>query len=224
MARKKDVSEETFLEFLIDILVNSAIILAVFFLVQKTIAAPFQVVGDSMKETLFDGEYIVVSKLEYLLGEPQKGDIVVFHPPHNEDEFYIKRVLGIPGDQVQLKAGEVWVNGEKIDEDYLTKGLKTCLVARQKSCSTDDKSYTVPEGKYFVLGDNRDHSSDSRSWYDDENRPDPFVSLDQIQGKTRVVLYPLPGIRIMDNTDAFDNIPLGESLETDADVIAEPAT
>ncbi len=219
MARKKDVTEETLLEFLIDILVNSAIILAVFFLVQKTIAAPFQVVGDSMKDTLYDGEYIVVSKLEYLLGSPQKGDIVVFHPPHNEEEFYIKRVLGVPGDMVELKAGDVWVNGTQLEEDYLSNGLKTCLIARQKSCSTDDKSYTVPEGKYFVLGDNRDHSSDSRSWYDDDNQPDSFVDLSQIQGKTRVVLYPLPGIRMMKSTDVFDDVPSGQTT----DALPEPA-
>lgn len=204
---KKAQQEETFSEFLKDILINSAIILGVFFLVQKTIAAPFQVVGDSMEGTLHNGEYIIVSKLDYFFGEPSRGDVVVFHPPQNDDEYYIKRIVGVPGDSVQIKGGEVFVNGTKIAEDYLRPALQTCLIARKRSCPDDDKSYTVPEGEYFVLGDNRDHSSDSRSWYDEENKPDPFVEMSRIQGKTRVVLYPLPRIRIMDETQAFEPVP-----------------
>lgn len=204
MAHKQSIPEDGFIRFVIDVLVNSVIIIALFFFVQKMIAAPFQVIGNSMFDTLHDGEYIVVSKLEYLFGDPQRGDIVVFHPPQHKEEYYIKRVIGIPGDKVELKGGEVFVNGILIKESYLREGLKTCLVAHMRDCDEDDRSYEVPEGKYFVMGDNRSGSSDSRAWYDSNNKPEPFVDLDQIQGKTRVVLYPLPEIRLMHETAAFD--------------------
>jgi len=209
MARRPTIPEDGFLRFVIDVLVNSVIIIALFFFVQKVIAAPFQVIGNSMHDTLHDGEYIVVSKLEYLFGEPQRGDIVVFHPPHHKEEYYIKRVIGIPGDKVELKGGEVFVNGVKIEETYLREGLKTCLVAHMRDCDTDERTYEIPEGKYFVLGDNRTGSSDSRAWYDSDNKPDPFVDLDQIQGKTRVVLYPLPDIRLIPETGVFEEVREG---------------
>jgi len=157
-----------------------------------------------MVDTLHNGEYIVVSKIEYVLGEPQRGDIVVFHPPHQEDEYYIKRIVGIPGDTVELKGGQVSVNGHVVTETYLREGLKTCVVAHMQSCGTDEKSYSVPPSKYFVLGDNRKGSSDSRAWYDKGNKPDPFVDISQIQGKTRVVLYPLPDIRLVPGTMVFE--------------------
>lgn len=72
------------------------------------------------------------------------------------------------------------------------------------SCPGDDRRYQVSDGHYFVMGDNRNGSSDSRQWYDDDNRPDPFVELSQIQGKTRLVVYPLPSIRLVEETTAFD--------------------
>jgi signal peptidase I len=206
MIRRSALPEDGFLRFVIDVLVNSVVIIALFFFVQKVIAAPFQVIGNSMYDTLHDGEYIVVSKLEYLFGEPQRGDIVVFHPPHHTDEYYIKRVVGIPGDKVELKAGSVFVNGAEVHEGYLREDMKTCLVAHMRNCENDERAYEVPEGKYFVLGDNRSGSSDSRAWYDADNKPDPFVDRDQIQGKTRVVLYPLPEIRLIPETTVFDAV------------------
>ena len=211
MSRKLTIPEDGFVRFVIDVLVNSLVIIAMFFFVQKVIAAPFQVIGNSMFDTLHDGEYIVVSKLEYLFGEPERGDIVVFHPPLQKDEYYIKRIVGVPGDTVELKGGEVFVNGSEIEESYLREDLKTCLVARSNTCEDESFSYDVPEGKYFVLGDNRSGSSDSRAWYDSNNKPNPFVDLDQIQGKTRVVLYPLPDIRFIPETGVFEGVG-GEGL------------
>jgi len=203
---KIEIPEEGFLRFVIDVLINSLVIIGLFFIIQKGIAAPFQVIGSSMVDTLHDGEYIVVSKIEYLLGSPHRGDIIVFHPPEQKDEYYIKRIIGIPGDKVELKAGRVLVDGVVIHEAYLRDGLMTCIVAHVQDCDGDDKVYEVPAGKYFVLGDNRNGSSDSRAWYDQNNKPDSFVDADQIQGKTRVVLYPLPEIRLMAGTDAFAGV------------------
>jgi signal peptidase I len=206
MKNRLNLPEDGFLRFVIDVLVNSVIIIALFFFVQKVIAAPFQVIGNSMYDTLHDGEFIVVSKLEYVFGEPERGDIIVFHPPHEEADYYIKRIVGVPGDKVDLKGGDVYVNGVKVDEVYLRENLKTCLSAHMRDCQDDEKSYVVPEEKYFVLGDNRSGSSDSRAWYNSDNVPDPFVHRDQIQGKTRVVLYPLPDIRLIPETTVFEAV------------------
>lgn len=206
MGRRSSIPEDGFLRFVIDVLVNSIIIIALFFFIQKIIAAPFQVVGNSMYDTLHDGEYIIVSKLEYIFGEPQRGDIVVFHPPTESDDYYIKRIIGVPGDKVNLKGGYVYVNGTKVEEVYLKEDMRTCLVGHLKDCENDDRSYEVPEGKYFVLGDNRTGSSDSRAWYDAENKPNPFVEWKQIQGKTRAVLYPLPDIRLIPETGVFEGV------------------
>src|SRR3990172_960498 len=201
MPKKNAEVKETFIKFVVDVLVNSVVIIILFFFVQTVVAAPFQVVGNSMFDTLHDGEYIVVTKLEYLWGEPNRGDIIVFHPPQNKDDFYIKRIIGVPGDKILLKGGEVYVNGAKLEENYLAEGVATCIVAHSQDCQSDNKEFLVPAGEYFVLGDNRKGSSDSRAWYDDDNRPDPFVDRDQIQGKTRVVLYPLPEIRLMEEAE-----------------------
>lgn len=209
MARKSE-HEETLWEFIVDVLINSVVIILIFIIAQKTLLAPFRVVGSSMVNTLHDGELIIVSKVEYYFGDPERGDIVVFHPPHDEEEYYIKRVIGVPGDEVEIKGGEVYVNGEMVDEDYLKEGTKTCLTAHLRSCETDDQVFKVPEGEFFVLGDNRHGSSDSRAWVNSDNQRAPFVPKDHIQGKTHVVLYPLPSIRWVDETDVF------ESFETQA--------
>ncbi len=203
MARKNK-NEETLWEFIVDVLINSVVIILIFVVGQKTLLAPFRVVGSSMVNTLSDGELIVVSKVEYYLNNPERGDIVVFHPPHDKDEYYIKRVIGTPGDIVNIKAGEVFVNGEKLDEDYLRDGTTTCLTAHKRSCDEENKTFEVPEGKFFVLGDNRHGSSDSRAWVNSDNERDPFVPKDMIQGKTHVVLYPFPSIRWVEETEVFD--------------------
>ncbi|MDF2379171.1 MAG: signal peptidase I [Candidatus Gracilibacteria bacterium] len=203
MAKRMD-DTETLGEFLRDVAMNVVVIVTVFLIVHFFIAAPFQVVGNSMISTLQDDEYIVVSKLEYLIGNPGRGDIVVFHPPQNADDYYIKRVIGIPGDTVQLKSGDVFVNGLKIGESFLDEGMITCLVPHMKSCPGDNRTYQVPDDQYFVLGDNRHGSSDSRGWFDDDNKPSPFVTRSSIQGKTRMVVFPLPSVRIIDQTSVFD--------------------
>lgn len=183
------------LQFVIDVLVNSVVIIIVFYIVQQFLAAPFQVIGNSMINTLHDREYIVVSKIEYLMHPPERGDIVVFKPPSNGKDYYVKRIIGLPGDTIGLVKGKVFVNGKQIDESYLYENASTCVVARMSSCPNDNKAYVVPEGMYFVLGDNREGSSDSRSWRDSENGELPFVPREEIAGKARFVILPLTSIR-----------------------------
>lgn len=114
--------------------------------------ARFVVEGNSMEPNLHTGEFVIVSRLAYMLGEPQRGDVVVLHPPTNPDQEYIKRVVGLPGDTVEVQAGQVYVNGALLDEPYIS--VPTPQSGR----------WTVGEDEYFVMGDNRTNSDDSRKW------------------------------------------------------------
>lgn len=191
----EEKKKNPFIQFVTDVVVNSVVIIIIFYIVQQFLAAPFQVIGSSMIDTLHDREYIIVSKIEYLMHPPERGDIVVFKPPSNGKDYYVKRIIGVPGDTISLSKGKVYVNGKEIDEPYLNDGISTCVVARMSSCPNDNKAYVVPDNQYFVLGDNREGSSDSRSWRDSENAELPFVERDAIAGKARFVILPLTSVR-----------------------------
>jgi signal peptidase I len=127
-----------------------AAILIVVFLYQ-----PVKVEGTSMLPELRDQERIFVNKFVYRIENIERKDIVVFWYPNDTSKSYIKRVIGIPGDTVEVRRGRVYVNGEPLDEPYVPSGLN------------DDKSYPpvrVDPGHYYVLGDHRNHSNDSRLW------------------------------------------------------------
>jgi len=125
----------------------------VIFFVINTITGRYQVHGQSMDPNLHDGQYLIASKITYWLHPPERGDIVVLHPPEGQGSVpYIKRVIGLPGDRVQIYDGRVWVNGVALHEPYIN----------------DPPAYvgewTVAPNEYFVLGDNRNNSSDSHAW------------------------------------------------------------
>jgi signal peptidase I len=126
---------------------------------------PHQVKGNSMYtpsiESFRDGEYILTNKLTYKMEEPKRGDVVVFKAPHNEDYDYIKRIVGLPGDTVKIQGGKVNINDMFLDESsYLPDDSYTSAGSYLK----EGEMLTIPLEKYFVLGDNRSHSSDSREW------------------------------------------------------------
>lgn len=110
--------------------------------------------GISMEPTLHEGDRVFVNIIQYKLGEPQRGDIVVFTPSIDKDSYFIKRVIGVPGDRVSIKDGKVYVNGSLLQEDYLPPGTITRPV--------DHNDEEVPMGTVYVLGDNRNYSTDSR--------------------------------------------------------------
>ncbi len=124
----------------------------IIFLVINTATGRFQVRGSSMEPTLHDKQYLLISKLAYWIHSPERGDIFVFHPPNNPADDYIKRVIGLPGEQVEIRDGQIWVNGVLLEEPY---------VANPGSYSG---VWDLGDGEYFVLGDNRSNSSDSHSW------------------------------------------------------------
>jgi signal peptidase I len=138
---------------------------------------PVKVEGTSMMPGLTDQERIFINKYTYRLGSDSIGreDLVVFHYPYDPSQSYIKRVIGLPGDAVEMSDGTVYVNGKKLDEPYVPDEYRDHLPAEQK--------WTVPAGKYFVLGDHRSSSNDSRAW--------GFVDRKEIYGKAVFVYWPL---------------------------------
>jgi signal peptidase I len=315
MSRKSEIKK--FLKesglFLLDILYNALIIIALVIIIRNFLISPFRVIGSSMADTLQSNEFILIDKLSYRLSEPKRGDPIVFKPPitnkygdkfdesittdeygrgvlsleglktqknviycqnefvaklwfcqdelkegdmlfylpadgsqpgdwnnaterkvaadearHKElvikgdpgktywlriydtsgPEYFVKRIIGIPGDTVKIENGRVYIKKsggadfEEVKEDYLNAENKFHTYLNQNDFGSEFK---VPEEHYFVLGDNRNHSNDSRSWFAPvTNEPTPFVPLKNISGKVLVVLWPADAIRII-KSPASDN-------------------
>lgn len=121
---------------------------------------PHQVKGNSMFPTFKDGEFLLTDKVTFKRRAPHYGDVVVFKAPINENFDFIKRVIGIPGDQLMIRGGKLYVNGKALNEFYLPPGN----VTNPGQFLHEGETYTVPEGSIFAVGDNRNHSSDSRDW------------------------------------------------------------
>jgi signal peptidase I len=149
------------------------IILSLFlFLAINAVSERIRVESISMQPTLYPGDYVIVNKLAYRFkGNPERGDVIVFrYPPNPEAIPYIKRVIGLPGDQIHIADGKVYVNGQAVVEPYL-------VVSTNRG-----GDWTVPAGQLFVMGDNRNNSSDSRSW--------GFVPLENIIGRAELIYLP----------------------------------
>lgn len=208
------------LTFFIELATNLLVVFGLVFIIQFFIASPFRVYGVSMCDTLNlindecindYGEYIIVNKLVYKdffgfhIRDPQRGDIIVFHPPHTQEQFYIKRVIGVPGDTVKIIDGKIFIfndenpTGFELTEDYLNgENFDNTLPSINKRTT-----FEVPEGKYFVMGDNRGHSTDSRHCFRDDfqggcrGKDDYFLPKENIEGKAWVVLFPFNKIRVI---------------------------
>jgi signal peptidase I len=153
-----------------DILEISLISLFLFISI-NALSARIRIESVSMEPTLYAGNFVVVNKLAYQFAEPSRGDIIVFHyPPNPEQDPYIKRVIGLPGDNVIVKEGEVLINGVRIAEPYL------------ESPTRQGGEWIIPSDSLFVMGDNRNNSSDSRSW--------GMVPVENVIGKALVVYWP----------------------------------
>ncbi|UCE01110.1 MAG: signal peptidase I [Chloroflexota bacterium] len=155
--------------FVIDI-VETLILSVILFVAINAVSARIRVDGASMEPTLQSGEFVIVNKLAYYFGDPATGDVIVFHFPRDPDQEYIKRIIGLPGDQVEVKNGEVYVNGNLLEEDYIA------------ASPVYQDTWTVPGDSLFVLGDNRNNSSDSHNW--------GTVPLDYVIGKATFVYWP----------------------------------
>lgn len=191
-------------------IVETALIAILIFVFVRTLVLNFRVDGSSMLPSLVNGEMLLVNRnayhsynlyslVDWIPGVsktdakeitpfkgPNRGDVIVFNPPVTSDKPYIKRVIGLPGDTVQVKDGSVFVNGTKIDEPYLHGDTTDC---QPRACDP----VVVPPGHIFVLGDNRAHSSDSRYF--------GVVDIDSIVGKAWFTYWPIGHIGTVPTSD-----------------------
>lgn len=167
------------------------IALAVAAIIRYLLFTPIVVDGDSMMPTLENGDRMIVNKIGYKIGNPDRFDIVVFHAPEQKD--YIKRVIGLPGDHVEYKDDQLYINGEPIDEPYLDKYkseiVEGNLTGNFKLEDIDPTLDVIPEGYVFVMGDNRRFSKDSRHI--------GIVNQKEIVGNTSLIFWPISDIKIV---------------------------
>jgi signal peptidase I len=143
-----------------DFLQSIVVVMAILVMIYLFVISPQEISGQSMYPFFENGEYILTNKIEYKLANPKRGDIIVFKAPTNKEIDYIKRIIGIPGDRVGLQDGHYYLNGKLLKEPYLPENLYTYA----GSYLRDQAEIVVPPGKYFVSGDNRPHSLDSREF------------------------------------------------------------
>jgi len=151
--------------FILDFIQSIVLALAVFVLLYLFVAQPNEVKGSSMLPNFVDKEFLLTEKISYYLGEPQRGDVVIFKAPSTEpcaaDECeYIKRIIGVPGDRVMVKEGQVYLNGKLLDQAFLPNGVVTV----EGEYAKEGEEETVPSGEYLCFGDNREHSRDGREF------------------------------------------------------------
>lgn len=164
--------------FLIDIIetVGLAVIL---FLIINTVSARVRVDGFSMLPTLHDGEFVLVNKLAFQWGTPTRGDIIVFRSTTTNDLDLIKRIMGLPGDKINIHNGQVIINGQALTEAYIN------------AAPNYSGEWQVPDGYLFVLGDNRNDSSDSHAW--------GFLPEKNVIGKAMLIYWPPPEWAMIDH-------------------------
>lgn len=205
----------------LDIVLNLLLVVLLTFIIRSYIISPFHVYGPSMCDTLNNingecdreyGDYIIVNKLIYLdifglsISDPKAGDVIVFNPPTDTKDYYVKRIIGVPGDRIKVENGLVykWFDGQynELDEtEYLNQDN---LGATYGQFGTNPSEFFVPEGKYFVMGDNRNQSTDSRRCFDSGNRKIcdssneyAFVPKKNISGKAWIVTFPFQNIQVI---------------------------
>lgn len=169
-------SHYPFRSAMLDIL-QTLLLAALLYFAIDAVFARVRVLNISMQPTLVEGDVILVNKLAYKFGETHTGDVVIFHNPNDLTEDYIKRLIGKPGDQVDVSDGIVSVNGIPLSEPYIAEA------------PLYDGTWRVPGDAVFVLGDNRNQSSDSHSW--------GFVPLEDLVGKALVVYWPPEAIKVI---------------------------
>lgn len=171
-----------------------AVVLA--FLIMTFVARTFTVEGPSMRPTLEDGQRLLVDRLTYRFREPQRGEIIVFRYPANPSQHFIKRIIGVPGDEIYITRGTVFVNGEPLDEPYIN--------GRMLTFRTYGPIIVEPDS-YFVLGDNRNNSEDSR---------DPRVGLvprENIVGRALWRYWPVAEMTMFSVPETLRALPAAAS-------------
>lgn len=166
---ENDPKKPNLLSVLVDILETLLLSVVLFFLI-NAVSARIKIDGSSMEPNLHHGEFVIVSKINYRFGEPERGDVVVFDFPRNITQEYIKRIIGLPGEQIRVEGGKIFINGVLLTEPYL------------KMEPRYEGEWVVPESTLFVLGDNRNNSSDSHTW--------GIVPMENVIGEALLIYWP----------------------------------
>jgi len=148
------------LNFFFDFLETIVVALSVFVVIYLFIVQPHEVKGSSMEPSFQNNEYIITDKISYRFSDPQRGDVIIFKAPLNPDVDYIKRIIGLPGERIKISLGKVYVNGKQLTESYLADNTPIFPGGFMQ----EGVEVEVMENHYFVMGDNRPHSQDSREF------------------------------------------------------------
>jgi len=157
-----------FFDYIRTVLMVIVLLLLVYYLVVQV----FVVKGVSMDPNFADGEFILVNRISYYFSNPDRGDSIVFIFPGTKSDKYIKRIIGLPGERIQIANNEIKINGKKLSEDYIPQDFKTY----------GEINYQIKDNEYYVLGDNRELSNDSRIWGP--------LSRGQIIGRAQMIITP----------------------------------
>lgn len=155
----------SFSSFFLDLTETLVVGLSLFLVVYLFLMQPHQVNGQSMVPTFQSGEYVLTDKVSYRVGKPERGDVVVFHAPREANCpagtgcDFIKRIIGLPGETIEVRDNTIIINGQPLAENYIPADFET-----QPGAFTRDREVTLGDNEYFVVGDNRPYSSDSRAW------------------------------------------------------------
>lgn len=174
---KYEEKESSWMKELMSTVVYLLVVVALTFLFVQYVGQRTYVNGDSMNNTLLDGDNLIVDKISYRFREPERFDIIVFPYQYKEDTFYIKRIIGLPGETVEIENGEIYIDGEVLEETYGKEVMRSAGIASEP--------IELGADEYFVLGDNRNDSSDSR---------DPSVGnikKEDIVGRAFIRIWPL---------------------------------
>lgn len=178
-------SGSSFWRFFRDVL-ETLVLAILLFIAINAVSARIRVDGSSMVPTLNNGQFVMINRLAYTLGdfttgEVKRGDVVVFHYPRDPEQEYIKRIIGLPGETVEITSGHVYVNGQQLIEPYIAADAR------------NEGEWAVPAGHIFVLGDNRNNSQDSRSF--------GYVTMENVIGRALFIYWPPPDWSIISNPE-----------------------
>ena len=172
-------------DHIVDFIQSFVVIGAIFAIIYWQIAQPHKVSGSSMVSTFHNNDLILTDKVSYKLSNPQYGDIIVFKNPRNKTQDFIKRVIAVEGDSVSLIDNKLYVNNQPLTENYLDLGI----ITSGGNFLKERETITIGQDHFFVVGDNRPHSSDSREW--------GTISRDEIIGKVFLRYWPLTDFKLI---------------------------
>jgi signal peptidase I len=183
----------------LEIVETLVLTLVIFFAIQNFVAQPFQVRQDSMERTFAQGDFVLVDRLSHLWSPYARGQVIVFQPPPgstNLKEPFIKRIIGVGGDTVEIRNGQVFVNGVPLDEPYL---FRNAAGVAEPTDAGSPSRWVVPAGDLFVMGDHRQVSEDSRAFGP--------IAVSSVVGRGIVRYWPLPEFGII-ATPSYGNVPV----------------